>query len=106
MRVTITPCNKLLPEQVNMDDMKDFIRHLGEEYVEVNSAWKELQESPGDGKSQEHLGEELVDLMTMCMTVLTAMEKMDGVPHQFIDAVTDKVFLKNYARGYHDEPIG
>lgn len=101
--INIVPCENLLPDKVTMDDLKELVDHITEEYQEVMAAWKVLQSDPDDGKAREEFGEELGDLMTMNYTTMEAVERMDATPEHFCEAVMDKIVLKNYARGYHDE---
>lgn len=102
MEVFIEPCENLLPEKCKIEDVKENFDHLCQEHMEVCGAWKEVEKNLDDGKAIEHLAEELVDLMTMCLTMLVSLTRMDNVPKFLIKAVTYKVFCKNYGRGYHD----
>ena len=100
MRI-IQPCLNLIPDTVELQEMEELFHALGGEYVEVQEAFKEFRNQWDDGKKREHLAEEVIDLITVCLTFLKAMEKMDGIPEDFTEAVMSKVFFKNYARGYH-----
>lgn len=74
---------------------------IGREYQEVHYAYLDLHSSWSNPNSdsqeayKNHLAEELVDLQTVCQTMLVMLE-VD------IDQVRRDVIAKNARRGYYD----
>ena len=98
----LAPCENLIPDDVNIDELCELYRDIGKEYNEVTEAWNDLTQEADNGKLRQHLAEEVVDLMTVCTTFLKAMERLEGIPANFADTVFKMVYCKNAARGYFD----
>ena len=98
----LSPCKNLIPPRVTVDDLCEQYRYIGGEYNEVSEAWHELAGDIDNGKKRQHLAEELIDLMTACLTFLKAMEKLEGIPPRFVESIFKMVYFKNYGRGYID----
>ena len=105
MQIDIEPCKNLIPDVVELKDIKGFVDHLDDEVKEVLDALVDFSVEE-DGKSREALAEELVDVMTMALTCLIGLEQMKGSPEHLSFAAIQKVLYKNYGRGYHDNNEG
>ena len=104
MTINVTPSNCLLPAKITKADLKKIIDDIKEEWEEVLEAWAEYGADPNP-KNKEHLGEELMDLMTVTGTGLTGLSMTEDTPEKFIDAIVTKVHCKDYARGYNDDDM-
>lgn len=105
MQIDIEPCLNLIPDKVELKDIKECLDHLNDEVKEVTDALVDYSVQK-DGKSREALAEELVDVMTMALTSLMALERTKDSPEHLSFAAMQKVLYKNYGRGYYDNNEG
>ena len=51
----LAPCENLIPDDVNIDELCELYRDIGKEYNEVTEAWNDLTQEADNGKLRQHL---------------------------------------------------
>lgn len=100
-RIPITPSNRLIPANVDVEFIKKQVKAIRAECDEVMDALNMYIIEP-TLKHREQLAEEMVDVMTAAGTGVTALECMEDSPEDFASDVLSKVYYKDKARGYHN----
>ena len=105
----IQPCINLIENKdgkTGYEEMDKHFEHFLSEVEEVKEAYEKWK-AERTTKNATHLGEEFVDVATMATTMLKVMELLPELNQikNFDDHVLLMVASKNYARGYHNEPM-
>ena len=103
MKLMMQTCLNIIPDKVEPDDLKSIFDHYKMCAEETKLCWRDLMANAWDNAEvRADFGKAVAEQVIMSLTLLKAMEKMDGIPKNFTPALMAQVFYEHYAKGYHD----
>ena len=103
MQLLLQPNTNLIPERVDKEDLSEIFKNYEPTETEIHLCWDDLVTNSWDNAEvRADLGKALAEQIIWDLTLLKALERVEGTPAKFTPAVMAQVFYEHYSKGYHN----